>query len=56
MSIMSKVSEFVRSLTSNRGNTDVPPGTDVPSPDVAAVPRPDRDPQVGFEPGHQRQD
>lgn len=56
MSIMSKVSEFVRSLTSNQGNTDVPPGTDVPSSDEAAVPRPDRDPQVGFEAGRQRED
>ena len=47
---MSRLSEFVRSLTSNKANTDVPPGTDVPAPEDGAVPRPDREPVVGFEP------
>ena len=50
MAIMSKLSQFVRSLTSNKANTDVPPGTDVPSPDRDAVPMPERPPQAGFEP------
>ena len=50
MAIMSKLSEFVRSLTSDKANTDVPPGADVPPTESAAVPMPDRDPQVGFEP------
>lgn len=50
MSIMSKLSDAVRSLTSNKANADVPDGIDVPSPDEGAVPRPDREPQVGFEP------
>jgi hypothetical protein len=47
---MSKLTEAVRSLTSDKANTDVPPGTQVPSPDEGAVPRPDREPAVGFEP------
>jgi hypothetical protein len=47
---MSKLTEAVRSLTSNKANTDVPPGTPVPPPDEGAVPRPDREPAVGFEP------
>jgi hypothetical protein len=47
---MSKLSEAVRSLTSNKANTDVPPGVRVPPPDEGAVPRPDREPAVGFEP------
>ena len=50
MSLTSRLSQFVRSLTSNEANTDVPPGTRVPPPDDGAVPRPDREPQVGFEP------
>jgi hypothetical protein len=50
MAILSKVSEFVRSLTSNKANTDVPAGADVPPVDDGPVPRPDREPQVGFEP------
>ena len=50
MSIMSKLTDVVRSLTSNKANTDVPPGTDVPSSEKDAVPRPDRKPAVGFEP------
>ena len=53
MAIMSKLSDFVKSLTSNKANTDVPPGIDVPPPEEGAVPRPDREPQAGFEPGHQ---
>lgn len=47
---MSKLTDAVRSLTSNKANADVPDGTDVPPPDEGAVPRPDREPQVGFEP------
>ncbi len=47
---MSRLSELVRSLTSNQANTDVPPSTDVPPTDEGAVPRPDREPMVGFEP------
>jgi len=50
VSIMSKLSDAVRSLTSNKANTDVPPGTDVPSTKEDAVPRPDRAPAAGFEP------
>jgi hypothetical protein len=49
VSIMSKLSEAVRSLTSNKANTDVPPGTPVPPPEEGAVPRPDREPMAGFE-------
>jgi len=49
LSIFSKLSEAFKSLTSNKTNTDVSPGGDVPSTDQAAVPRPDREPQVGFE-------
>lgn len=50
MSILSKLSKAVRDLTSNEANTDVPPGTQVPSPEEGAVPRPDREPMAGFEP------
>jgi hypothetical protein len=50
LSILSKLSEAFRSLTSNQANEDVPEGAEVPSTDQAAVPRPDREPQVGFEP------
>lgn len=50
MAILSKLSDFVRSLTSDKANTDVPPGADVPPTDEGAVPRPDREPQAGFEP------
>lgn len=53
MSIMSKLSEAVRSLTSDKANTDVPEGVDVPEPDDGAVPRPDREPMAGFEPEHE---
>ncbi len=50
MSIMSRLSKAVRSLTSNEGNTDVPAGADVPPPEEGAVPRPDREPVAGDEP------
>jgi len=50
VSLMSRLSKAVRSLTSNEANTDVPPGTPVPPPDKEPVPRPDREPAVGFEP------
>jgi hypothetical protein len=50
LSIFSKLSEAFKSLTSNQANADVSAGGDVPSTDQAAVPRPDREPQVGFEP------
>jgi len=49
VSIVSRLSKAVRSLTSNKANTDVPPGTPVPPPDKGAVPRPDREPMAGFE-------
>ena len=59
MSIMSSLSRFVRSLTSDKANTDVPPGTHVPPTDDGPVPRPDRAPAVGAEaqtePERQRQ-
>ncbi|MDP2711632.1 MAG: hypothetical protein Q8O56_10480 [Solirubrobacteraceae bacterium] len=47
---MSKVSELVRSLTSNRANTDVQPGVSVPPTDDGAVEMPEREPMAGFEP------
>ena len=50
MSVFSKLSNMVRSLTSDKANTDVPPGTHVPPPEEGAVPRPDREPMVGHEP------
>jgi hypothetical protein len=50
MSILSKLSDAVKSLTSDKANTDVPAGVDVPEPDDGAVPRPDREPMAGFEP------
>jgi hypothetical protein len=50
LSILTKVSEFVQSLTSNKANTDVPAGVDVQPPGDGAVPRPDREPMAGFEP------
>ncbi len=49
MAIMSKLSQFVRSLTSDRANTDVSHDEHVPPTDHGTVPRPDREPQVGFE-------
>ncbi|HVF76796.1 MAG TPA: hypothetical protein VNA28_00745 [Solirubrobacteraceae bacterium] len=54
MAIMSKLSEALRSLTSNKANTDVPPGTDVPPIEDGAVPMPEREPQAGFEPERER--
>jgi hypothetical protein len=54
VSIMSRLSEVVRSLTSDKANTNVPPGTPVPPPEEGAVPRPDRAPMEGFEPGRER--
>ena len=50
MSIISKLSEAFKSLTSNKANADVSQGGEVPPTDSTAVPRPDREPQVGFEP------
>ncbi|MBW3608511.1 MAG: hypothetical protein KY463_09175 [Actinobacteria bacterium] len=50
MSVFSKLSNMVRSLTSDRANTDVPQGTDVPPTEEGAVPRPDREPMAGHEP------
>jgi hypothetical protein len=50
VAIMDKVSQFVKSLTSNKANTDVPSGVDVQPPEEGAVPRPDREPMAGFEP------
>jgi hypothetical protein len=47
---MSKVSGFVKSLTSEKANEDTPPGVDVPDPADGAVERPDRAPMAGFEP------
>jgi len=47
---MSKVAQAVQSLTSNKANTDVPPGVEVPPTDEGAIPRPDRPPMAGFEP------
>ncbi len=55
MAIMDKLSQFVRSLTSDKANTDVPAGADVPPTDHGAVPRPDREPQVGFEPDREQE-
>jgi len=50
MSIISKVGKFVKSLTSNEANTDVPPSAHVPPTEDGAVPMPDREPMAGFEP------
>ncbi len=50
MSIIAKVADLVRSMTSNKANTDVPSGTSVPEPDDGAVRQPDREPMAGFEP------
>jgi hypothetical protein len=50
VSILSKLSDVVRSLTSGKANTDVPSGVDVPPQEEGAVPRPDREPMAGFEP------
>jgi hypothetical protein len=53
---MSKLSEAVRSLTSDKANTDVPTGVRVPPPEEGAVPRPDRKPMAGFEPEGETRD
>ena len=51
MSILSKVSGMVKSLTSEKANEDTPAGVDPPDPgDHAPVEMPDREPMVGFEP------
>jgi hypothetical protein len=50
LSVFSKLSNMVRSLTSHEANVDVPKGTDVPPPEEGAVPRPDREPMAGHEP------
>ena len=50
LSIVSRLSKVVRSLTSNKANTDVPPNVRVPPPEQGTVPRSDREPMVGFEP------
>ena len=50
MSILSKLADAVRSFTSREANTDVPADVDVPAQEEGAVPRPDREPMVGFEP------
>lgn len=50
MSIKSKLLDAVKSLTSEEANTDVPDGVRVPPAQEGAVPRPDREPMVGFEP------
>jgi hypothetical protein len=55
MSILSKLSQAVRSLTSAEANTDVPPGVEVPDTHGKPVPRPDRAPQAGFEPRPDRE-
>ncbi|CAN5241063.1 hypothetical protein BH20ACT16_BH20ACT16_15480 [soil metagenome] len=51
---MSKLSDFVRSLTSNKANTDSSPDAHVPPIEDGAVPMPDRKPQAGFEPERDR--
>lgn len=54
LSIMSSLSEFFRSLTSGKANTDVPKGVDVPPHEDGAVPRPDREPMAGYESDRER--
>lgn len=44
MSIISRILEVVRSLTSNEANTDAPNGVRVPPPDEGPVAMPDREP------------
>jgi hypothetical protein len=44
MRLITKISDFVRSLTSNEANTDAPDGVRVPPPEDGPVPRPDREP------------
>ncbi len=50
MSLKSKLSKAVKSLTSDEANKDVPEGVGVPPQEEGAVPRPDREPVAGFEP------
>lgn len=52
MSLMSKVSEMVKSLTSEKANEDTPAGVDAPDSDDhrAVEMSDDREPMVGFEP------
>ena len=51
MSIMEKVSSFVKSLTSERANDDTPAGVEAPDPGEGAVDmQSDRTPMAGFEP------
>lgn len=49
MSIMQKFTEMVKSLTSNKGNADPPPGVRVPPTDEGAVAM-DREPAGNSEP------
>lgn len=51
MSIMRKLTDMVKSLTSNDANADPSPGAHVPPTDEGAVPM-DRRPAAGFEPKH----
>jgi hypothetical protein len=52
VSLMSKVSEMVKSLTSEKANEDTPAGVEAPDPDDhgAVEMSDDREPMVGFEP------
>jgi len=51
LSIMEKVSGFVKSLTSEKANDDTPAGVEAPDPDEGAVDmQSDRQPMAGFEP------
>jgi hypothetical protein len=51
MSIMEKVSGFVKSLTSEKANDDTPAGVHAPDPDDGAVDmQSEREPMAGFEP------
>jgi hypothetical protein len=51
VSLMSKVSGMVKSLTSEKANEDTPRGVDPPDPAGGPVEMPEREPMVGFEPG-----
>jgi hypothetical protein len=50
VSLMSKVSGLVKSLTSEKANEDTPAGVDPPDPHGGPVEMPEREPMVGFEP------
>jgi len=52
VSIMQKLTDMVKSLTSDKANADPSPGARVPATDEGAVPM-DRQPAVGFEPKHE---